>query len=280
MERGCGDNSVVYVRVQALLLPMSDSRAAGAFFTTYEGIKHLLNSSDDHHESKKNALLPTPMAHAIASSVAECVSCFILTPAEVLKQNAQMITSGSGSNPADTRRRSATLTVLSHFRSRPLQLWRGYGALVARNLPFTAIQFPLFEHLRDRITAVYRPQPERQSDAAEMLNRAGITALSAGLAGAVAALVTTPIDVVKTRIMLEAGKRGARPGAIAVGRDIYAREGFRALFSGGILRAGWTALGIGLYLSAYESGRMYLEARRKRLDAVAVGGRREGQPVI
>lgn len=186
----------------------------------------------------------------------------------------------SSGNTANTRRRSATLTVLSHFRSRPLQLWRGYGALVARNLPFTAIQFPIFEHLRDRISAVYGAQPGRQSDASEMLNRAGITALSAGLAGAFAAVVTTPIDVIKTRIMLGAGKRGARPGAIALGREIYAREGLRALFSGGLLRAGWTALGIGLYLSAYESGRMYLEARRKKLDAVAVGGRREGQPVI
>lgn len=50
---------------------------------------------------------------------------------------------------------------------------------------------------------------------------------------------------------------------MSVGRDIYLQEGIKGLFRGGALRAGWTALGLGLYLSAYESGRFYLENRRK-----------------
>lgn len=103
-----------------------------------------------------------------------------------------------------------------------------------------------------------------------------ITALSAGLAGGVAATITTPIDVVKTRVMLAAAGEGEQHksasspsgsrGAFAVGKEIYIKEGMRGLFKGGSLRSVWTALGLGLYLSAYETGRMYFEKRREDKD--------------
>lgn len=120
-----------------------------------------------------------------------------------------------------------------------------------------------------------------------------MTALSAGTAGSVAAVATTPIDVVKTRIMLSASDsgdrdksqalkqaeargadpkaeveraqqaaRGGRAGGFAVGREIWRTEGLKGLFRGGALRGIWTALGAGLYLGTYESGRKYLENRR------------------
>ena len=123
-----------------------------------------------------------------------------------------------------------------------------------------------------------------------------MTAVSAGSAGSVAAIATTPIDVVKTRIMLSAADgdqprdetqkkivkeleaqgrdakaeiekaqqaaRGGRAGGLAVGREILRTEGMKGLFRGGALRALWTALGSGLYLGVYESGRTYLEGRR------------------
>jgi hypothetical protein len=42
---------------------------------------------------------------------------------------------------------SVTLDQLKRFR-KSAQLWRGYTALAARNLPFTAMQFSVFEHLK------------------------------------------------------------------------------------------------------------------------------------
>ena len=191
---------------------------------------------------------------------------------------------------------NATIRALRKFNS-PTQLWRGYTALAGRNLPFTAMQFPVFEHLRTSIHAYRR---NRGVETGSMWESALVTAISAGSAGSVAAVLTTPIDVVKTRIMLSAadhdqpkgkdqqkvvkeiesqGKdakaeivkaqqaaRGGRASGLAVGREILRTEGVKGLFRGGALRGLWTALGSGLYLGVYESGRRYLEERRTGAD--------------
>lgn len=120
----------------------------------------------------------------------------------------------------------------------------------------------------------------------QLIERAGLTGISASLAGLVASTVTTPIDVVKTRVMLSASEdggvgskekkgpvgksisAGGKKGTIAVGREIVQKEGVRGLFKGGAIRAGWTAVSMSLYLSLYEGGRFYLENRRKALEGV------------
>ena len=133
-----------------------------------------------------------------------------------------------------------------------------------------------------------------------LLEKGLVTAVSAGTAGSIAAVITTPIDVVKTRIMLSAASEGnarsteaqqalkqaeaqgknaetelkrardtaksGRAGGIAVGKDIFRTEGVKGLFRGGALRGAWTALGSGLYLGVYESGRTYLEGKRSGND--------------
>ena len=187
---------------------------------------------------------------------------------------------------------NATILALRKFNS-PTQLWRGYTALAGRNLPFTAMQFPMFEHVRATIQN-YRKRTGRATGS--LWETGTVTAISAGSAGAVSAVITTPIDVVKTRIMLSAAEsdqprgeeqqrivkdverqgkdakaeiekaqqaaRGGRAGGLAVGREIFRTEGVKGLFRGGALRGLWTALGSGLYLGVYESGRRYLEGRR------------------
>ncbi|CAL8583849.1 hypothetical protein XPA_009464 [Xanthoria parietina] len=267
--------------------------SSGAFFTTYESTKTFLHTINPSLPSSPTTpLIPLPILHAAASSTAELVSCFILTPAEVLKQNAQMVVRGSSSSSTTHAfDGAATRQAFNKFRNNPSQLWRGYTALVARNLPFTAMQFPLFEFLR---TEIYGLRERRGSRSSTLLETGMVTAISAGSAGTLAAVATTPIDVVKTRIMLAAaghdgegqrekvikemlaqGKdakseiekaqraaRGGRAGGLAVGKEILRSEGVKGLFRGGALRGAWTALGSGLYLGVYESGRRFLEKRR------------------
>ncbi|KAJ4338421.1 hypothetical protein N0V87_003964 [Didymella glomerata] len=257
--------------------------SSGAFFTTYERTKSAFTSLNQT-SSQPNGLLPTPVIHAAASSLAELVSCAILTPAEVIKQNAQMVSSSDSST-------NATIQTLRKFQSNPLALWRGYASLAGRNLPFTAMQFPMFERLKQRIKE-YRD--EKGLTRGTIVESGIITAFSAGSAGAVAAVITTPVDVLKTRIMLSAaegesseassksGKSGAngknglvdalgesvkksrrgQKGTWQITQEIVKEQGYKGLWRGGALRAVWTFVGAGLYLGAYESGRVYLAARR------------------
>jgi solute carrier family 25 S-adenosylmethionine transporter 26 len=238
------------------------TRTAGAFFTTYEGVKSVVNKLNGSSNGSSGRILPQPVIDGAASSVAELVSCLILTPAEVVKQNAQMVRRSKDGTPKGGK--SPTLEVIKHFK-KPSQLFRGYTALAARNLPFTAMQFPMFEHLK-RTIREHRKQ--KGTATGTLLETSLITAVSAGSAGSVAAVITTPIDVVKTRIMLSAGedgdaKAGNRKSGLTVAKEVLKESGVKGLFRGGALRGVWTALGSGLYLGVYESGRVYLGDRRK-----------------
>lgn len=226
--------------------------------------------------------MPQPVINAMSSGGAELVSCAILTPAEVIKQNAQVV-------QREIKGVSPTIQVLKEFRKNPFRLWSGYTALAGRNLPFTALQFPVFEHLKTYFIEKRQKQKGRKVDG--IFERASITAMSAGIAGSGAAWITTPVDVIKTRMMLSAGKHDqakgetkdlgkllteglaskSSKGIFETAREIGKSEGIKGFFRGAALRGIWTALGSGLYLGVYEGGRYYLEDSRKV---------KEGDPVM
>lgn len=132
------------------------------------------------------------------------------------------------------------------------------------------MQFPVFEALKKRLM-------DRESGPL----RTGVSAgVSAGAAGCVAAVITTPADVVKTKVMLYPGegKHGSstrerarhemgasgglaqhgRKGALTVVKDVVREEGWKGLMRGGLMRGGWTAVGSGLYLGSYEAAKVWL----------------------
>lgn len=145
------------------------------------------------------------------------------------------------------------------------RLFTGYTALVARNLPFTALQFPIFEQLRSWAWK-RRQAGGRQNDGqTKGLAETGLIAgFSAGSAGAVAAFVTTPSDVVKTRMMVMAG-RADSVGSWSVVKMVYRERGARGFFRGGLFRSGWTAIGSSLYLGTYDAAKVWLQRRKRGL---------------
>jgi solute carrier family 25 S-adenosylmethionine transporter 26 len=72
-----------------------------------------------------------------------------------------------------------------------LGFYRGFLPTVAREIPFTCIQFPLYEYFK----ASYGKHKQQKVEPYE-------AAVCGSIAGGIAAAITTPLDVCKTRIML------------------------------------------------------------------------------
>lgn len=70
-------------------------------------------------------------------------------------------------------------------------LYRGFGSTIMREIPFSLIQFPLWEFFK------LQWQPVTGLDSTPFT-----VALCGAVAGGISAGLTTPLDVVKTRIML------------------------------------------------------------------------------
>lgn len=176
----------------------------------------------------------------IAGSVGEVAACSVRVPTEVVKQRAQAGLHGGSS-------RGALAAILAQRSSRGgaahvwRELYRGWGITVFREVPFTMIQFPLWEAMkawgrrrRGHDTATDVPALE--------------SALYGSIAGAVAAGLTTPLDVLKTRVMLSE----KRVSVGAVFSDIARNEGVKPFFAGLAPRVTWISIGGAIFLGSYQ----------------------------
>lgn len=171
----------------------------------------------------------------IAASAGEVVACAVRVPTEVVKQRAQALQAESSL--------AALRAILGNRRTMGWtgvgkELYRGLGITVIREVPFTVIQFPLWESLK----AWRRGQKGRKD------NGAAESAAFGSVAGAVAGAVTTPLDVLKTRMML-AGK-GLAIGTLA--KDILREEGPSAFVAGLGPRILWISAGGAIFLGSYQ----------------------------
>ncbi|KAF9510989.1 hypothetical protein BS47DRAFT_1215862 [Hydnum rufescens UP504] len=199
---------------------------AAAFFTTYDYLKHNLPSPLSH---------PSPLNHVVAASIGECVACLVRVPTEVVKSRTQTSSYGLSASSRDAFRNVLRADGI-------LGLYRGFRITIAREIPFTSLQFPLYEYLKSALAArLQRPL------------RAHEAAACGSLAGGVAAAATTPLDVLKTRVMLDMQSDRTSKGAILRRlKAIYQKEGLRALFSGVVPRTLWISAGGACFLGVYE----------------------------
>jgi len=131
--------------------------------------------------------------HMLAASFGEVAACLVRVPTEVVK--TKMMTSETKLRLGDTVR---AVLQEQHGVPAPLAMltggmYRGFGMTLFREIPFAMIQFPLYE--------MFKVQWSLQLLDGAPLNP--IQAATCGsIAGAFAAGLTTPLDVLKTRIMV------------------------------------------------------------------------------
>ncbi|KAI1480547.1 mitochondrial carrier [Daldinia eschscholtzii] len=254
---------------------------AAFFFCTYEGVKGVLarrrlerntagrkrgssssssggggsSIGDPIHgelESGVGRTWEAPVEHMVAASLGEVAACAVRVPTEVVKQRAQAGLHG-GSSAA------ALGAILSQHREIGLagvwrELYRGWGITVMREVPFTVIQFPLWEALkgwgrrRKGLSSSGSGSGGGGSGRGNVEVGAGESALYGSVSGAVAAGVTTPLDVLKTRVMLSK----ERESVFVVLKDILANHGIRPFFAGIGPRVMWISAGGAIFLGSYQ----------------------------
>ncbi|KAJ7052942.1 S-adenosylmethionine transporter [Mycena amicta] len=204
---------------------------AAVFFATYDTLKH-------------NSPLPdrlSSVTHMGSASIAEVTACLIRVPTEVIKTRAQTSAYGHGHGQSSL---SAARHVLAADGLRGF--YRGFGTTIMREIPFTSIQFPLYELLKSRLS-MYQRRRGKPIYAHE-------AAACGSIAGGVAAALTTPLDVLKTRVMLDMREITSkqREPLLLRFRTIYTTEGPRALFAGVVPRTLWISAGGAVFLGVYE----------------------------
>lgn len=127
-------------------------------------------------------------------------------------------------------------------------LYRGASACLLRDVPFSAIYFPTYAHIKKDIFN-YDPSNKRCRNKLKTWE----LLVSGGLAGMPAAFLTTPCDVIKTRLQVDA-KQGETQykGIFHAFKTILREESPRSFFKGGAARVLRSSPQFGFTLAAYE----------------------------
>ncbi|XP_028799944.1 S-adenosylmethionine carrier 1, chloroplastic/mitochondrial-like isoform X2 [Neltuma alba] len=185
------------------------------------------------------------VAHFVAGAIGGVASSLVRVPTEVVKQRMQ--TGQFSSAPAAVR----LIVAKEGFKG----LYAGYGSFLLRDLPFDAIQFCIYEQLR----IGYKLAAKRDLNDPE-------NAMLGAFAGAVTGAVTTPLDVVKTRLMVQ-GSQNQYKGISDCVRTIIKDEGTQTLFKGVGPRVLWIGIGGSIFFGVLEKTKQILAQRHQQNEA-------------
>ncbi|CAL5414812.1 unnamed protein product [Camellia sinensis] len=206
--------------------------ASAIFVGVYEPTKQKLLKSFPENLSA--------LAHLTAGAVGGAASSIVRVPTEVVKQRMQ---TGQFASAPDAVR---LIVAKEGFKG----LYAGYGSFLLRDLPFDAIQFCLYEQLRMGYKLAARRDPNDPE-----------TAIIGAFAGAITGAITTPLDVIKTRLMVQ-GSGNQYKGIFDCVRTIVREEGPPALLKGIGPRVLWIGIGGSIFFGVLERTKQILAQRR------------------
>mmetsp|Transcript_9880 Transcript_9880/g.17800 ORF Transcript_9880/g.17800 Transcript_9880/m.17800 type:complete len:335 (-) Transcript_9880:354-1358(-) len=226
------------------LLPavLASAPAGAAFFGTYDFLKRSVGEILEKYRPDGSL---APLAHMVAAAGGDIASSAVRVPFELVKQKLQ------------TGQYSSVLNAVRGIVAKDgiKGLYTGYFSLVLRELPFDLIEFPLYELMKK--TALNIKRSRTGSPQARLENWE--SAACGSFAGAIAAAVTTPLDVVKTRLMT--APPGKYNGVLHAMKLVIEEEGANALLSGFTARVMWIGLGGAIFFGGYESTKRALEPK-------------------
>lgn len=151
--------------------------AHAVYFSVYEACKRFFSGGNPNNSA----------AHAVSGVCATVASDAVFTPMDMVKQRLQL------KNSPYMGVLDCVRTVLKEegFRA----FYASYRTTVVMNAPFTAVHFATYEASKRCLTEI---SPESVNDEGWVVH-----ATAGAAAGALAAAVTTPLDVVKTQLQCQ-----------------------------------------------------------------------------
>lgn len=225
------------VKIEGLSRPLRGMSAvvAGAgpahalYFGSYEYLKRLLipkTSSAYHH-----------LVYGFAGGLATVFHDAVMTPADVVKQRMQMYQSPY---------KSGWDCIRSVYRAEGLSaFYRSYSTQLSMNIPFQSLNFVVYEFMQKVTNKEMKYNPTAHM-------------ISGATAGAVAAAVTTPLDVCKTLLntqdtstLKKVGTSQIKGMAFAL-RTVYRLGGVPGFFQGMSARVLFQMPSTAICWSTYE----------------------------
>ncbi|EIW79265.1 mitochondrial carrier [Coniophora puteana RWD-64-598 SS2] len=181
--------------------------AHAVHFGMYEAIKELAGGNDE----AKNQWLATSFAGASATMASDA----LMNPFDVIKQRMQV---------HDSQFRSVFTAMKTIYRSEGLSaFYVSYPTTLTMSVPFTAIQFTVYEQIKKMLNPSNQYSPVTHM-------------IAGGLAGGVAAGATTPLDVAKTLLQTRGSSKDPEirrvGGMVDAFRIILKRDGLKGFSRG------------------------------------------------
>ncbi|KAK6539636.1 hypothetical protein TWF694_009842 [Orbilia ellipsospora] len=259
------------------------------YFTGYESLRY----SNKSPISK----LSDNMAPLIAGSLARTIAATVIAPLELFKTRLQAAShpkgvataAGEAAGDSVSAFRQTIMSVRSMVAHEGVaSLWRGLMLTLWRDVPFSGIYWWGYETVRGFLASerygrkhhlgpIERHRVDNETLSQEEDKATFTDSFVAGAtSGAVAAFVTTPFDVGKTRRQVwraasdVAGdantttmmkSEGSMPKVLM---EIYQTEGMRGLFRGCVPRMLKVAPACAIMISSYEIGKKYAMRMKER----------------
>ncbi|KAL9232554.1 hypothetical protein vseg_007654 [Gypsophila vaccaria] len=222
-----------YRGISAMCLGAAPAHAV--YFSVYEFFKNSLSLGNPNNH----------IAHAASGVFATVFSDAVLTPMDMVKQRLQLCGGPSGSYSG-----------VWHCVTRVLND-EGFGAFYASyrttllmNAPFTAVHFATYEAAKKGLV----------HDEETLI----VHATAGAAAGALAAFITTPLDVVKTQLQCQGvcGCDRFTSGSIRhVIKTIVKKDGYKGLLRGWVPRMLFHAPAAAICWSTYEAAKDFFQDR-------------------
>jgi len=210
--------------------------AHAVHFATYEFCKRLFGTNRGGHH---------PVLNGMAGGFAVMAHDFISTPLDVVKQRLQQ----------EKRRVSGLFHCIRQINKQegPRAFYASYPTTVVMNVPFMAVYFASYESFKIFFS-------NSQGDKGPLRD-----SICGGLAGAMAGFVSTPLDVLKTRLQTQERCRGERRiGPMEIARDILKKEGMAGFLKGARARVYYFIPSAAVCWTTYEGVKRALATPMKQ----------------